>query len=105
MTQQVSFHVTRDEAILIGKIIDRAIQQGIRVPNRMEAHMDISATIAQGCPLKLQEWLNCESDFDFAHDFCGIGRHIDRKTGQLMDCFLPRFSGDDSASPSASQSA
>lgn len=91
MAKQISFHTTREEAILIGKIIDRAVQQGIRVPDRMAAHMDISATIAQGCPLRLQEWLDCPSDFDFTHDFCGIAHHMDRKTGTLTNFFLPRF--------------
>lgn len=30
--------------------------------------------------------------FDFAHDVCGIVRHMDRSTypGKLTDCFSPR---------------
>jgi hypothetical protein len=87
-----SFHVTREEVLLINKIIERAERQSQRGHSidRMTAHMDISACIANGCPLKLQEWLDAP-DFDFAHDFYGIARHIDRTTGQLKDCFLPRF--------------
>lgn len=27
---------------------------------------------------------------DFAHDIVGIIRHLDRDTGELQDCFLPR---------------
>ncbi len=27
---------------------------------------------------------------DFAHDVSGILRHLDRETGELTDCFLPR---------------
>lgn len=94
-TKRISFHTTRDEAVLIGKIIDRAVSM-LTDPNtedgidRVSAHMDISACIAQGCSLKLQEWLDAP-DFDFAHDFYGIMRHINRKTGELTDCFLPRF--------------
>lgn len=31
--------------------------------------------------------------FDFAHDICGIIRHMDRSSypGKLTDCFVPRF--------------
>lgn len=87
-----SFHTTREEVILINKIIARAeaLAQSGHTIDRMAAHMDISVCIANGCPLKLQEWLDAP-DFDFAHDFYGIARHINRKTGQLEDCFLPRF--------------
>jgi hypothetical protein len=95
MKTRISFHTTREEAILIGKIIKRAVSM-LSDPNaeddidRLSAHMDISACIANGCPLKLQEWLDAP-DFDFSHDFYGIMRHIDRTTGELADCFLPRF--------------
>jgi len=85
MKTQINFHTTREEALLISKIITRAGDS-----DRMSAHMDISACIANGCPLKLQEWLDAP-DFDFFHDFYGIKRHIDRTTGTLRDCFLPRF--------------
>jgi hypothetical protein len=29
-------------------------------------------------------------DFDFAHDIYGIMNRVDRTTGKLTDCFLPR---------------
>jgi|SRR5580700_1257281 hypothetical protein len=85
-----SFHTTREETILIGKIIDRAERLSQQPIDRMTAHMDLSACIANGCPLKLAELLDAD-DFDFAHDFWGIARHIDRKTGLLGDFFLPRY--------------
>ncbi len=31
------------------------------------------------------------SDTDFIHDVAGIHAHIYRVTGELTDCFLPRF--------------
>lgn len=52
--------------------------------------MDITATHANGCPLKLAELLAAD-DFNFSHDVAGIYRHLDRTTGKLLDCFLPRF--------------
>lgn len=30
-------------------------------------------------------------DFNFLHDLEGISRHMDRSTGRLGDCFVPRF--------------
>ncbi|KKK55056.1 hypothetical protein LCGC14_3078450, partial [marine sediment metagenome] len=30
-------------------------------------------------------------DFDFAHDVWGIRNHLNRETGQLENCFLPRY--------------
>jgi hypothetical protein len=41
--------------------------------------------------LDLQKLLEAPS-FDFAHDICGIIRHMDRSTypGNLKDCFRPR---------------
>lgn len=53
--------------------------------------MDIIAAHINGCPLKLDELLHAEG-FDFVHDVWGIRRHIDRETGELQDCFLPRYS-------------
>ena len=40
-------------------------------------------------PLMLDELLKA-ADGHFAHDVIGIGQHIDRKTGRLMDHFRPR---------------
>jgi hypothetical protein len=52
--------------------------------------MDIAACNANGCKLKLEEFLAAPG-FDFIHDVIGIQRHINRETGQLGDCFLPRY--------------
>ena len=38
-----------------------------------------------------EAWLEDESGFHFAHDFGGILRHFDPITGELVDCFLPRY--------------
>lgn len=51
--------------------------------------MDITATHLNGCPLQLQKFLDAD-DFNFAHDLVGIVNHMDRSTGQLIRCFLPR---------------
>lgn len=91
----VKFDTTAEELALIGRILDRAERLGLvgieRGRNdRMALMMDLSACHSNGCPMDFGRMLAAD-DFNFAHDLCGIHRHIDRVTGQLMDSFLPRF--------------
>lgn len=90
----INFKVSRDEQKLIWRIIERANKLAGKFgddsfDNTMSM-MDITACHANGCPLKLPELLEA-SDEDFSHDIFGIRRHINRETGELEDCFLPRF--------------
>lgn len=41
-------------------------------------------------PLRL-EGMATAREFDFAHDVIEIQRHLDRVTGRLRQCFLPRY--------------
>ena len=89
----ISFHATKKELELIGKIVERAM----RIPhndefeyNHMTCHMDITACHANGTPLNLEALLSAD-DFNFSHDVFGIARHINRTTGQIEGCFVPRF--------------
>lgn len=41
-------------------------------------------------PINLVGLLHAK-DFDFIHDVWGIMRHINYATGELEDCFLPRY--------------
>ena len=90
----VSFHVQPDEHRLISAIAERAFRLyrdlGIYGMDRMTIEMDITAVHANGCPLDLSR-LYAADDSNFSHDIGGINRHLDRDTGQLMDCFVPRF--------------
>lgn len=89
----VSFKVSKQEAQTIRNIVQRAqamaVEAGVEYP-AMDIDMDITAAHANGCPLKLSELASADN-FNFAHDVFGIRRHINRETGQLEDCFLPRF--------------
>ncbi len=89
----ISFDTTREEMVLIGKISKRAVKMskafGSRV-DKTQFDMDITATHANGCPLRLADLLAAD-DFNFSHDVFGIYRHLDRTTGKLKDSFLPRF--------------
>lgn len=85
----VKFNATREEMATITKIVSRARKMGIP-GTTMELHMDIRATHSNGCHLRLADLLAAD-DFNFAHDVAGIVRHIDRETGKLGGCFVPRF--------------
>lgn len=56
---------------------------------KMEFVMDICACHLK-CPLDLFRLL-CADDGNFSHDVFGIRKHMNRETGELQDCFLPRF--------------
>ena len=35
--------------------------------------------------------LLASDDLNFAHDITGIAIYLNRRTGELTDCFMPRF--------------
>ena len=88
------FNAVKEDMDLISKIAKRAVRvasiKGQFKYNYMTAMMDIEAAHCNGCPLDLERLLNSK-DFDFAHDIFGIAAHINRTTGELEDCFVPRF--------------
>ena len=91
----MNWKTSRYEVELIEKVVARAeaLAKKHGVPfNRMNAHMDVTACHCNGSELKLAEMADPGKvqDSDFAHDFFGIQRHIDRSTGKLQDCFVPR---------------
>ncbi len=61
-----------------------------RGSSRLELSMDLTACHANGCPLDLDGLLTADKS-DFLHDVLGIMARIDRSTGQLTECFLPRY--------------
>lgn len=73
-------------------IARRAVRmfQRFDVPyRRRDIEMDLSAVHAK-TPLRLAE-LAAADDFNFAHDLGGIRANINRNTGELENCFMPRF--------------
>lgn len=88
----LSFKTSAFESAVIDRITDRAVmltkKHGITYDTQT-AMMDLIACHCNGCPLDLSR-LEHAPEADFAHDVLGIRRHIDRSTGELRDCFLPR---------------
>ena len=79
-----------EESRLIIKIVNRGWEKMKGdYTTRLDMLMDLDAA-NKNCPLKLQELLDTD-DFNFYHDLVGIRQHVNRNTGKLEDCFLPRF--------------
>lgn len=76
----------------VQRIVDRALpllrKAGAKV-TPLDLMMAISCVHAQ-MPLHLRN-LAAADDFQFAHDVAGIYRHLNRRTGELENCFVPRF--------------
>lgn len=89
----ISFRVSREDDAIIQSLADRAVTTaqaaGVSYP-RMDAVMDLTACHANACRLNLQA-LAIADAFTFAHDVLGIRRHLNRKTGKLENCFVPRL--------------
>lgn len=81
---------TKDDLLAISKACDRV---GEKYPDidRMTLNMDLVAVHVGDCPMDFGKLLKAD-DFNFFHDVFGIMNHIDRNTGKLRDCFLPRCS-------------
>ena len=91
--------ITEDERDLIDAIVDRyrlwerefvkADQLEMTTTQITHLTMDIAAAHTK-CPLDLKRLLGDFDDANFLHDVAGIRMYIDRNTGELKECFLPR---------------
>ena len=92
--QELSFDVREADAHLIRDIAKRAVKLAEKYGidyDFMTADMDLTACVANGNPLRLEDLLAAD-DGNFGHDVFGIRRHIDRETGKLGGFFSPRYS-------------
>lgn len=89
----VSFQVSSEVKKAIEQVAERyqafLKEMNLKPVDMLGLHMDLTACHANGCPI---DWarLNAADDFTIAHDVGGIQRHINRQTGQIENCFLPR---------------
>jgi hypothetical protein len=90
MKNQINWDCTKEDYELINKIANRVIEK-YNSFDKIDVSMDITAVHCNDVKLDLGKLLNFD-DFNFDHDILGIMRHIDRSTGKLQDCFLPRCS-------------
>jgi hypothetical protein len=87
--------VTAAETAKIAEIAKRFEREATelegRLPRgyqRLNLIMDIEAAHL-ACPIDLERLLTADSA-TFGHDLGGISRHINRETGALEGCFVPR---------------
>lgn len=93
MVQFANF--TKEESKDVDTIITRARELARRVgrasltadPRSMR--MDLAAVHAH-TPLRLAELAEADVQ-NLTHDVFGIMSHLDRETGELRDCFVPRY--------------
>ena len=85
--------ISKEEHQLMSMIADRALRElkelGVTHMDKLTIVMDLAATHLD-CPLRLAELLETDSS-NFIHDIAGINRHMDRETGKLIACFVPRY--------------
>lgn len=62
----------------------------VRGSSRLEVSMDLTACHCVGCPLDLEGLLTATPS-DLVHDVAGIMANINRETGELENCFMPRY--------------
>jgi hypothetical protein len=79
----------KEEMNLMFSIAKRAEEMNLMIFDRMSLVMDLDNT-HKDCGLRLNDLLNAD-DINFVHDIMGIQNNMDRKTGKLVNCFLPRF--------------
>ena len=76
---------------LVKKIVERATTEGLLADDATALNMDLVATHLNSVKLDFPKMLAADK-FNFAHDICGIQRHLNRDNAQLMNSFLPRCS-------------
>lgn len=82
------------ERQLVARIVERYMKAklpGTTKGDRQTITMDLTACHLNAVPLNLERMADWPRDFDVFHDIAGINRHLDRTTGALRDCFVPRF--------------
>lgn len=89
----LKFNATSAELLLIGRIADRAIENGTISSHRSAKRilmMDLEAVHCNGCKLALDK-LVLANNSDFTHDIVGIQANVNRITAKLDNSFGPRF--------------
>lgn len=87
----IDFHklkTTREDVTLIAQIAKRAADL-LPSSKLLDIAMDIEVAHWKR-PLYLRNLLAAR-DADFAHDVTGIACNLDRETGDLKNCFVPRY--------------
>tara|TARA_B110000483_G_C18044345_1_gene483868 strand:+ start:668 stop:937 length:270 start_codon:yes stop_codon:yes gene_type:complete len=85
----MNLKTTTPEHLLIHEIASTAVKAD-KLYNLQELMIDIAATHLNGEPLDLEKMAKMEY-IDTQHDIIGIQSNLNRDTGELQNCFLPRY--------------
>ncbi len=88
----MNLSATSEEKDIIAKIAKRAINMMTKNKahyDLLSMNMDLCATHLNGTSIDFKK-LEGFDDFNFAHDIYGIVTNLNRETGELENCFLPR---------------
>lgn len=90
----IDWKVTKGDNKLICEIVDRAAAMARR--HGLDYHqrdilMDLTACHLNAYKLRLKDLRDTDDVMSFSHDIYGIRQHLNRETGKLEDCFVPRF--------------
>lgn len=58
--------------------------------DQQDIEMDLAACHNHGCQLDFERMEGAD-EFNLMHDVCGINSNLNRETGSLSNCFVPRF--------------
>lgn len=89
--------ITKRDLTMICEIAEAYTQRMKTNRDRLDIEMDLCCVHISGTPLRLLDMLAAARNqdhmvfFNVIHDVNGIGAHLNRKTGELEDCFLPRY--------------
>lgn len=79
--------LTPEDSKRIGNIVSRFSKY---IAHPTSTSMDLIACHTHANPLDLAA-MEKGDEFDVMHDIAGIARHLNRGTGELGGCFIPRF--------------
>jgi len=80
---------TKEDVLKTVAIIKRASRL-LKGVDTMSMQMSLQACHTHGCEIKLDELLQAD-DGNLLHDVCGIDNNINKETGELENCFVPRY--------------
>lgn len=88
----MNWNIEKEDAQLINAIAKRAYPEvKACYKSLMDLEMDITTTHLNGNPLNLKQLAEAD-DTNLFHDIYGIYSHLNRTTGELENCFVPRLS-------------
>lgn len=87
----IKWEISNKDFKLIVRIADRVKRDWPDYPDdRRTLIMDLNACHANGCPLDLAALLEA-NELEFSHDIGEIRKHLNRRTGKIEGCFVPRY--------------